>query len=298
VPAHVANIPADRNFPGRARQVQYREGLFVGYRFHDTSGVPARFAFGHGLSYTEFEWSDIELHGSGTDVEVSVRVTNVGERAGSDVVQLYVRDTHSTLHRPAKELKGFAKVHLEPGTSSVVSIQLDRRSFAVWDVAAHDWLVEAGEFQLLVARSSVDVVTTVSHHIESPDVITAAPRPAGFVADDAEFAALYGRPIPAVVPTRPFHRNSTLEEMSSTRIGRLVESVIVRESIRRAAEEFPNPDEATKGMIRSAVREGPARALVLLSGGLVPFAAIDALIAACNGDRRALRNAVKALVRR
>jgi beta-glucosidase len=195
VPEHVAQLPADRNFPGSPRQVQYREGLYVGYRFHDSAGVPARFPFGAGLSYTTFEWTDISVTGSGTDVSVQVRVTNTGERAGSDVVQVYVRDVEASVHRPEKELKGFAKVHLGPGESESVAVRLDRRSFAVWDVAAHDWLVEAGAFEIVVGRSSVQIEEVLGHDVASDDVVTKADGPAAYVATDDEFAAMMGRPI-------------------------------------------------------------------------------------------------------
>ena len=97
--------------------------------------------------------------------------------AGSDVVQIYVRDVESSVHRPDKELKGFAKVHLAPGESADVAVALDRRSFAVWDVAAHDWLVERGDFEIVVARSSVDVVATLTHHVDSDDEVASAPSP-------------------------------------------------------------------------------------------------------------------------
>ena len=125
-----------------------------GYRFHDIAGVPARFAFGHGLSYTTFAWSDVALTGTDTDVTVTLTVTNTGDRAGSDVVQVYVRPGASVLRRPDKELKGFAKVHLEPGASETVAIALDRRAFAVWDVDAHDWVVPSGAYHVLVGESS------------------------------------------------------------------------------------------------------------------------------------------------
>src|SRR5690606_11077874 len=118
--------------------------------FHDSAGVPARFAFGHGLSYTTFEYSDLEVRGEGENYRVSVTVTNTGKRAGSDVVQVYVRDVESTVYRPAKELKGFAKVHLAAGKKGHVEMVLDRRAFAVWDVASGEWAVEAGEFEILV----------------------------------------------------------------------------------------------------------------------------------------------------
>ncbi len=283
IPDHVAQLAADRNFPGEPRQVQHREGPYVGYRFHDASGVPARFAFGHGLSYTSFEWSDIRVEGDGTDVAVLACVANVGERAGSDVVQVYVRDGECSVRRPDKELKGFAKVHLAPGTSAEVRIALDRRSFAVWDVAAHDWLVEAGTFDVVVGRSSADAVATLAHEVTSDDVLAPEPPVAGLVATDEEFEALLGRPIPAIAPARPFHRNSTLEDLEQTLVGRVLGAIVVREGLKRAEAEFPDPDEATQTMVRTALREGPVRGLVLLSDGLVPFAAVDAVLAGLNG---------------
>jgi len=287
IPHHVAQLPADRNFPGSPRQVEYREGLSVGYRFHDRAKVPARFAFGAGGSYTTFAWSDIELTGAGTDVRVQVRVTNTGDRPGSDVVQVYVRDVESSAYRPDKELKGFAKAHLEPGDDEVISITLDRRSFATWDVAAHDWLVEAGRFEVLVARSSVDIEAAIGHDVDSADAVVAAPAPASFVATDAEFVALLGRPVPAVPPTRPFNRNSTLEDLETTRVGRLLSGQVVRAGIKRAASEFPDPDEATLAMIRAAIREGPLRGLVLMSGGMISFEALDRALDLANGEWRA-----------
>src|SRR5262249_6051678 len=139
VPVHVAQLPADRNFPGLPRQVQYREGPFVGYRFHDSAGGPARFPFGAGGSYTPLNWAarapSSPDGGAPTDRVVTAKVTNTGDRAGSDVVQVYVRDPESTVVRPHQELVGFAKVHLGPGASAEVEVPLDRRSFAVWDVA-------------------------------------------------------------------------------------------------------------------------------------------------------------------
>ena len=298
IPEHVAQLPSDRNFPGQARQAQYREGPYVGYRFHDTAGVAARFPFGHGLSYASFDWSDVVVDGTGTDLTVSVTVTNTSDRAGSDVVQVYVADPESSVHRPAKELKGFAKVHLDPGASERVVVALDRRSFAVWDVAAHDWLVEAGRFDVVVARSAVDVVSSTAVEIESADAITPVPGPVGTVATDAEFAVLLGRPIPVVAPSRPFHRNSTLEDLESSRLGRLIGAAVVREGLRQSLSEFPDPDEATLKMVRTALKEGPVRALVLLSGGLVTFPAVDAILATLNGNWSEAGGLIRSSLRR
>jgi beta-glucosidase len=283
VPVHVAQLPADRNFPGRPRQVEYRESLYVGYRFHDTAGVPARFPFGFGLSYTTFDWRDVEVTGEGTDRAVRVTVENTGERPGSDVLQVYVRDPESTVHRPHQELRAFAKVHLAPGESTTVELTLDRRAFAVWDVAAHDWLVEAGRYDVVVARSSTDPVEVLSIEIDSEDVVAPAPGPSDLVATDEEFTAMLGRPIPTPTSARPFDRNSTLEDLEATRLGRLLSAIVVREGAKRAAHEFPDPDDATMEMVRSSLKEGPVRMLVLMGGGILTFEQADVLLAALDG---------------
>lgn len=298
IPHHVGQLPADQNFPGHPRQVQYREAMFVGYRFHDTAGVPARFAFGHGLSYTTFEWGEVTIEGAsegaGTELTVRMQVTNTGERAGSDVVQVYLRGPSSGVVRPDTTLVGFAKVHLDPGTSGTVAIPLTRRSFTVWDVAAHDWLVEAGGYEVIVARSSADPHQTIGIEVDSSDALGPDPRPTGQAASAEEFAAMLGRPIPAPDPSRPFGRNSTLEDLEATRLGRVLSAIVVREGLKRSAQEFPDPDDATLQMVRSALREGPARSLALMSGGLIRMDQIDLLLDVLDGrwtsaGRRLLR---------
>lgn len=281
-PEHVAQLPADRNFPGSARQVQYREGLYVGYRFHDSAGVPAAFPFGHGLSYTTFEWSEVEVAVDGTDVDVRLTVRNTGERAGSEVVQVYVRDVEASVYRPDKELKGFAKVHLRPRETTDVVVHLDRRAFSVWDTSAHDWLVEAGDFEILVGASSVDIRSLATITVDSVDKLSPAPDPKAFVADDETFAAMCARPIPQPVPTRPFTRNSTLGEIEETILGRQIGRLIMSAGRKRAAVEFPDADDATLKMIEAAVCEGPARALVTMSGGILPFTALDTFLELLN----------------
>jgi len=306
IPFHVGQLPSDRNFPGLPRQVQYRECLNVGYRFHDTAGVPARFAFGSGLSYTTFDWSDIDVASraegdGGTDIDVKVTVTNTGNRPGSDVVQVYVRDPESSVSRPEKELQGFAKVHLAPTESSTVTISLDRRSFTVWDVESGSWMVEPGRFEVVVARSSTDPVAVLAVDVASDDVVAPVQPTSDTVASDEEFEALLRRPIPPAVPmpARPFDRNSTLQDMELTAVGRLLASIVEREGVKRASVEFPDPDEATIEMVRSALREGPARGLVLMGGGVVSFPQLDTLLDAMNGRwTAAARSVMSGLVSR
>ncbi|KAL7710346.1 glycoside hydrolase family 3 [Lotmaria passim] len=159
-PKYLKHTPAYLNFPGKY-DVTYCERIYVGYRYYDTVEMPVLFPFGHGLSYTTFEYSAPRVakaaYVDNEDVHAEVTVTNTGKVAGSEVVQLYVRDVKSSIDRPEKELKGFEKVHLAPGESKTVKFTLDRRAFAYYDVARKDWVVEEGDFELLFASSSRDV---------------------------------------------------------------------------------------------------------------------------------------------
>jgi beta-glucosidase len=282
IPFDVADLPADANFPGLPRQVEYREALNVGYRFHDTHGVPARFPFGHGLGYTTFAYGSLEVTGSGTDLALSVEVTNTGPRAGSEVVQVYVRDVESSVPRPAKELAGFARVRLAPGETGRVEIGLDRRSFAVWDVAADAWLVEGGDFEILVGASSTDLRAAATVRVESPDTITPVVGPAGPVATDAEFAALLGRPLPSPAPIRPFTRTSTPNDLATTPAGRPI-AAAMKWGITR---QFGADAEAAGDVVDTVLAGLPLRALVSMADGKVTFGVLVRLLAALNGDLR------------
>ncbi len=280
IPFDVTQLPSDRNFPGHPRQVEYRETFNVGYRFHDTHDVPARFPFGHGMAYTTFAYGAPEVTGSGTELVVAVDITNTGARTGSEVVQVYLRDVESTLPRPAKELAGFAKVRLEPGETARVEVSLGRRSFTVWDVAANDWLVEAGEYQILVGASSTDMRGSVTVHIDSGDVITPAPAPIGALATDAEFAALLGRSIPVPASQRPFTRTSTAVDLETSRIGRRLVAAM-RWGIQR---KFADTETGNMDDMLEAVLEGlPLRSFATMSPAL-DFTALDRIIATLNGD--------------
>ncbi len=157
-PARLEDNPTHVNYPGERGRVVYGEGLFMGYRYYDKKGIAPRFPFGHGLSYTSFDYGELraELQPDGS-VDVSVDVTNTGDRAGQEVVQLYVHDEEATVQRPEKELRAFAKLALEPGATQTARFTLDRRAFAFWDPASHDWAVEPGAFELQAGHSSADV---------------------------------------------------------------------------------------------------------------------------------------------
>ena len=155
VPMRYEDSAALPNYPGADGEVHYEEGVFIGYRHHDAKNVAPRFAFGHGLSYTNFVYGNLDVERAGEDGAVaSITVTNVGTRAGSEVVQLYVSDLQATVPRPPKELKAFEKVTLDPDETKTVRFTLARRAFAFWD---GEWVVEPGVFELMCGSSSADI---------------------------------------------------------------------------------------------------------------------------------------------
>ena len=156
-PKQLQDVPAMRNYPGENLHVTYAEGIYVGYRGFDKNNIEPLFPFGHGLSYTTFEYTGLQLRRSTDDrslSSVSFTLRNTGRRAGAEVAQLYIHDPHSHADRPPKELKGFRRVVLNPGQSQTVTFPLDRQALAYYDPARHDWVTEPGRFEVLVASSS------------------------------------------------------------------------------------------------------------------------------------------------
>jgi beta-glucosidase len=159
IPLRLEDNPSWLNFPGEQGHVRYGEGVFVGYRYYTTVGVPVRYPFGHGLSYTTFDTSDLEVSASGADAAVArVTVRNSGDVAGKHVVQLYVSTTAGPVRRPLRELRAFAKVELQPGESRIVELPLDRRAFAYWDTNVGDWVVASGEYVIQVCADAETVL--------------------------------------------------------------------------------------------------------------------------------------------
>ncbi len=151
--------PAYGHYPGEHLQVEYAEGIYMGYRYFDKNNVEPLFPFGYGLSYTKFDYSDLKVSddASSGPVEVSVQVRNSGSRAGAEVVELYVHDGHSSVDRPVQELKGFQRVSLAPGEPKVVHFTLDKNATAYYSTAKKDWVTEPGQFDVLVGASSRDI---------------------------------------------------------------------------------------------------------------------------------------------
>lgn len=214
-----ADTPAKDNFAGAGRTVQYREGLYVGYRYYQTAGVPVAFPFGYGLSYTSFAYSELKADAR----SVTLTVTNTGSRAGAEIVQVYAAKLDAQIFRPAQELKAFTKVWLEAGESKTVTLPLDDKAFRYWNTKTDSWEVEGGTYELRVGANSADIRLTAAVEVNG----TSAPNPYAGKAlphytsgkvqrvPDAEWETLLGRPIPA--DTVKIDRNMTLGELNHSR---------------------------------------------------------------------------------
>lgn len=170
-PVRLEDNPAYINYPGENGRVHYGEGLFVGYRYYEKKRIEPLFPFGFGLSYTTFSYSNLQLSTQELEphaqLQISLDVANTGERVGKEVVQLYIRDVKSRLHRPNKELKGFAKVQLEPGEQTTVIFTVAVDKLAYYDDRTHEWVAEAGEFEVLIGASSQDIRATATFSLSA-----------------------------------------------------------------------------------------------------------------------------------
>jgi beta-glucosidase len=179
-PLKLADTPAHINFPGGNGEVRYGEGIFIGYRYYDAKEVPVQFPFGYGMSYTTFVFKNPKVSAATfRDVDgltISVDVTNSGQVAGKEVVQVYVHDHKSRLVRPSKELKGFAKVALQPGETKTITLELDFRAFAYFHPAYKQWITEDGEFDILIGASAADIrctqTVTLQSTLELPSILS------------------------------------------------------------------------------------------------------------------------------
>ena len=218
-PLTYADVPSAADFATRRKTVEYREGLYIGYRYFTTAEKAVRFPFGYGMSYTTFAYSDMAADEQG----VSLTVTNTGSVAGTEIVQLYVAKKNSDLFRPAKELKGFARVTLAPGEKQRITITLDDKAFRFWNVKANRWEIEGGEYELLVGASVEDIRlcekisvhgTATVHPYEDRDLDCYYKGDVLHVSD-ADFEKLLGHPIPN--GKTKIDRNLTLGELNHAR---------------------------------------------------------------------------------
>lgn len=301
-PLSLDDVPSRKWYAPNSDDVEYRESVFVGYRYYDTFYVPALFHFGHGLSYTEFAYRDIQLSErrfTQGDLVVSFTVENVGGRAGSEVAQVYVLNPKSDYIRPKKELRGFVKVALEAGEKKRVSVILNQRSFSLYDVKREAFVMPTGDYEILVGASvhdirlnsgifvdgvdlSQDDRADFSDYFFSSEAKLSAKR--GFNIRKEQFNKLYGR---------PFSHFDRVEKGSyamchsfdcvtqKSLLGKMVRKIVMQILYNMNKDKSKN-DPAVK-MLVQGIKEGTLEGLVCASDGMFPPNVAEALILAANG---------------
>ena len=295
-PVRLEDTPCHDYFPGGPRTVEYRESLFVGYRFYETVGKEVLFPFGHGLSYTTFSYSDLMLSASqiseGEKLKASLTVKNTGDRAGMEVVQLYVKPTAPTAFRPVKELKAFTKVALQPGEEKKIRFELERRAFAHYSTSVKAWQVETGEYQVLVGTSSRDircqrVVWIESSQSEAP--ISERDRssayrnfPADAVVSQKDFKFLMGKDVPENLAEQKgmYTLNTPAGDLSGSWAGRWFLRFLEKQ-IEELVKDDPDGPNAL--MMREVVKGLPLRSIALMGGERINPGMLDGLLDIVNG---------------
>ena len=279
-PLAYADVPSAADFATRRKTVEYREGLYIGYRYFTTAEKAVRFPFGYGMSYTTFAYSDMAADEQG----VSLTVTNTGSVAGTEIVQLYVAKKNSELFRPAKELKGFARVTLAPGEKQRITIMLDDKAFRFWNVKANRWEIEGGEYELLVGASVEDIRlcekisvhgTAAVHPYEDRDLDCYYKGNVLHVSD-ADFEKLLGHPIPN--GKTKIDRNLTLGELNHARsplgwLVWLVLTILLDVSYKRG-----KPDLNILFQYNM-----PLRALAKMTNGAISMGMVDGIVMELQG---------------
>ena len=272
--------PARDNFAGAGRTVQYREGLYVGYRYYQTAGVPVAFPFGYGLSYTSYAYSDLKV----TADSVSLTVTNTGAHDGAEIVQVYIAKPGAEIFRPAQELKAFARVPLAAGESRTVTLPLDDKAFRYWNTRTDGWEIEGGRYEVRVGASSADIRLTANVDIRgtnAPDPYAGKALPhykSGSVQNvpDAEWEALLGHPIPQ--DKVKIDRNMTLGELNHSRspLGWLIWAVLT--ALLNASFKKGKPDLNVLFQYNM-----PLRALAKMTSGAISMGMVDGLVMELQG---------------
>ncbi|MBS4219656.1 glycoside hydrolase family 3 C-terminal domain-containing protein [Bacillus sp. FJAT-49711] len=255
-PMKLSDNPSYLNFPGEGDSVEYKEGIFVGYRYYEKKKMKPLFPFGFGLSYTTFEYTNVTLSSDNIKdtetVDVIISIKNTGPAAGKEIVQVYVSDKSDKVIRPEKELKGFAKVDLHAGEEKTVKITLDKRSFAYYNVALNDWHVQSGEFEVLVGGSSDCIAHVKTIHVDS-----------------------------SMVLRKKAHRNTTLGELmedpaTAAIVQQIMAGMAEQGGLANAMKEEPND------MMLAMMKYLPLRALVNFSGGRFSEEMMEGLLAQIN----------------
>ena len=286
-PLRYEDTPSFKHFPGKEVSVEYREGIFIGYRYYDTADINVLFPFGYGLSYTTFEYSGIKVNNN----EVEFNLTNTGNVAGMEVAQLYVGCKSKEIFRANKELKGFKKVFLEPGEMKKVTIPFDDKTFRYFNVKTNKWEVESADYEIMIGASSADIKLSDSIYIEGTNCVNPYDKSllssyySGKVSDVCleEFENLIGHK----VPVSTWDKNKNLGYNDTVAQCQYAKGLFARFAYNMITfshwflTKIGKRD--TANMIMMSVYHMPFRGIARMTGGIINMPMLDGILMIVNG---------------
>ena len=281
-PVSYEDTPAFKYYPAKERTSEYREGLYIGYRYFDTAHVPVKYPFGYGLSYTTFEYTDLKVNADGA----TFKITNTGKLDGAEIAQLYISLPGAEVFRPEKELKGFAKVFLKAGETKTVTVAFNDMTFRYWNVKDEAWAVEGGIYKVLVGSSSADIRLAADMSVAgvgSGNPYDRKKVPAYYSGDitrvpDGQFETILGRPIPDGSWTRELTENDAICQLKNSKSWLCRRVYGVLEGKKKKAEAAGKPD-----LNVLFIYNMPFRAIGKMTGGAVSQEMVQGMVKVVNG---------------
>lgn len=253
-PIKYEDVSSYNNFPGNEVNVSYKESIYIGYRYFDKAKIPVQYPFGYGLSYTQFEYSNLTTTQTNNETTISFNIKNTGKYAGKEIAQVYISKPNSKIFRAEKELKAFEKVHLNPNEEKTITITLNNKAFEYYDTNLNKWNIEDGTYTILIGKSSVEIVLSTTINIKGDkNIIKSNISPKYYTGDvkeitDSEFEQLLGYKTPSkTINLNEFNDENTIEQLKHTKIGK----VIFEHEMKRMEELLSkqNVNKATKVMM-------------------------------------------------
>jgi len=291
-PFALEDVPSYLYFPGFKESVEYRESIYVGYRYYDKAEKTVLYPFGHGLSYTEFTYRAFSIDEKNGNFHLSFTLKNTGKYDGAEIVQVYVQNNDSVLFKPEKELRDFKKVFLKAGEETIVTFTLTKDAFTYYNTEISNWHIESGIYKILIGSSSRDIRLNQAVAIKSniialvPDERRRLPDYYSFEEDvftvsSAQFELLYGQPLPVREYTekQPFHMNTRLSQIKNTLVGKVFYAIVNSIVKKMAKENGTDTDtDSTYRMTINTLNQMPIRALGLFGGDMIPKYTAEALV--------------------
>ncbi len=253
-PERLEDTPCYKNYPGNELTVEYQESIYVGYRFYDINNMNVLFPFGYGLSYTDFEYSNLKIQRIENNINVSFTIKNIGNLKGKEIAQIYISQDNPTIFKPKKELKAFQKIELDVGEQKEVKITLNKNAFEYYNTETNTWNIEQGKYKILVGKSSIDIVLEKEIFIESNDKNIEKRYSDKYYngniheINDKEFEELLGRKIPRRhLKIEEINEENTLEQIKETKIGKFIYENQMKKMEKLLKEQ--NVNKATKVMM-------------------------------------------------